>query len=82
MSNREKLQGMIQTMPDDRIADVLAYIESIDAPPISNEAWRARLAQVEDDETLDAETIAMLESAEAEGGDPIPLEEVKRRYSL
>ena len=43
MSNREKLQGMIQTMPDDRISDVLAYVESIDAPPIWNELWRSRL---------------------------------------
>ena len=82
MSNREKLKGMIQTMPDDRIADVLAYVASFDAPPISNEAWRERLAQLEDDDSLDAETIAKLAAAEAEGGDPIPVEEVKRRYSL
>ncbi len=73
MRNREKLHGIIQTMAGDRIAD---------APPISNEVWRERLSQLEEDDSLDAGTKAKLEAAEAEGVDPISLEEVRRRYSL
>jgi hypothetical protein len=40
------------------------------------------LAELGDEEILDAETAALLDRARAESGDDIPLEEVRRQLGL
>ena len=40
------------------------------------------LAELGDEETIDAETAAKLDAARAEPGEDIPLEEVRRRFGL
>jgi len=69
MSDRQDLHEVVEELPASELAAALRYLRFL--------CYDGR-----DEEPVDAETVAKLDAARAEGGQPIALDEVKRRYGL
>jgi hypothetical protein len=69
MANRQDLHEVVEELPASELGAALRYLRFL--------CYDGR-----DEEPVDAETAAKLDAARAEGGRPIALDEVKRRYGL
>jgi hypothetical protein len=69
MASRQELHDVIEQLPASELGAALRYLRFL---------WY----DSQEEETVDAETAAKLDAARAEGGQPVRLEEVKRRYGL
>lgn len=69
MANRQDLHEVVEELPASELGAALRYL-------------RFLCYDGGDEEPVDAETAAKLDAARAEGGRPIALDEVKRRYGL
>jgi hypothetical protein len=69
MANRQDLHEVVEELPASELGAALRYL-------------RFLCYDGGDVEPIDAETAAKLDAARAEGGRPIALDEVKRRYGL
>jgi hypothetical protein len=69
MADRQQLHEAIEQLPASELDAALRYLKFL---------WY----DSQEEEPIDAQTAAKLDAARAEGGQPIALEEVKRRYSL
>jgi len=69
MADRHDLHEVVEELPASELGAALRYL-------------RFLCYEVREDEPVDAETAAKLDAARAEGGQPIALDEVKRRYRL
>ncbi|MGA2183591.1 MAG: hypothetical protein ABSH47_11225 [Bryobacteraceae bacterium] len=65
MSDRDRLQSLVDALPDTEVQVAISF-----------------LAELGEQEIVDAETAARLDLARTEPGDDIPLEEVRRRLGL
>jgi hypothetical protein len=66
MADREQLHEAIEQLPASELDAALRYLRFL---------WY----DSQDEEPVDAQTAAKLDAARAEGGQPVPLQEVKRR---
>ena len=69
MADRRDLHEVVEALPASELGAELRYLRFL--------CYDSR-----DEEPVDAETAAKLDAARAEGGQPIALDEVKRRYRL
>ena len=69
MADRQQLHDVIEQLPASELDAALRYLRFL---------WY----DSQDEEPVDAQTAAKLEAARAEDGQPVPLQEVKRRYGL
>jgi hypothetical protein len=69
MADRQELHEVIEQLPASELDAALRYLRFL---------WY----DSKDEEPVDAQTAAKLDAARAEGGQPVPLQEVKRRYGL
>ena len=69
MADRREVHEVVEQLPASELDAALRYLRFL---------WY----DSQEEEPIDAETAAMLDAARAEGGSPISLEEVKRRYGL
>ena len=67
--SRSDLHGLIERLPETELPAARRFLEFL--------AVSSR-----EQEEVDSETAARLDAALAEGGEPVSLEELKRRYSL
>ncbi|MGA3077501.1 MAG: hypothetical protein ABSG56_27945 [Bryobacteraceae bacterium] len=65
-SDRSRLQSLVDALPDSEVQVAISFF----------------LAELGEQEVLDAETAAKLDLARAEPGDDVPLDEVRRRLGL
>jgi ssDNA-binding replication factor A large subunit len=77
VSDRDRLHGLIDVLPDETIAAILTLVD----PPgrvLTNEEFAARMAEIsaEEGEELDEETAAAILAGEAEDGPYMTLEEL------
>jgi hypothetical protein len=66
MADRQQLHEVIERLPASELDAALRYLRFL---------WY----DSKDEEPVDAQTAAKLDAARAEGGQPVPLQEVKRR---
>ena len=69
MANRQDLHDVVEELPASELGAALRYLRFFYYDGL-------------DEEPVDAETVAKLDAARAEGGQPVTLDEVKRRYGL
>ena len=69
MADRQDLHEVVEELPASELGTALRDLRFL--------CYDGR-----DEEPVDAETAAKLDAARAEGGQPIALDEVKRRYRL
>jgi hypothetical protein len=69
MANRQDLHDVVEELPASELGAALRYLRFLCYDGL-------------DEEPVDAETVAKLAAARAEGGQPVTLDEVKRRYGL
>ena len=69
MPDRQQLHELVEQLPASELDAALRYLRFL---------WH----DSQEEEPIDAETAAKLDAARAEGGQPVPLEEIKRRYGL
>jgi hypothetical protein len=69
MAARQELHEVVEELPASELGAALRYLRFL--------CYDGR-----DEEPVDAETAAKLDAARAEGGQPVSLDEVKRRYDL
>jgi hypothetical protein len=69
MADRQQLHQVIEELPASELDAALRYLRFL---------WY----DSQEEEPIDAQTAAKLDAARAEGGQPVALEEVKRRYCL
>ncbi len=69
MANRQDLHDVVEELPASELGAALRYLRFLCYDGL-------------DEEPVDAETVAKLDAARAEGGPPVTLDEVKRRYGL
>jgi hypothetical protein len=79
MSDRERLQQIIDTLPPHQVHALLTLLES--AQPVGDEEFARRLAEAPE-EDVDEETAARILAAEAEQGDLVQHGELKQRLGL
>jgi hypothetical protein len=69
MADRQQLHEAIEQLPASKLDAALRYLKFL---------WY----DSQEEEPIDAQTAAKLDAAKAEGGQPIALEDVKRRFGL
>ncbi len=69
MADRQQLHDVVEQLPASELDAALRYLKFL---------WY----DSQEEEPIDAETAAKLDAARAEGGQPVALEDVKRRYGL
>jgi hypothetical protein len=69
MANRQDLHDVVEELPASELDAALRFLRFLCYDGL-------------DEEPVDAETVAKLDAARAEGGQPVALDEVKRRYGL
>lgn len=69
MTDRQQLHEAIEQLPASELDAALRYLKFL---------WH----DSQEEEPIDPETAAKLDAARAEGGQPVSLEEVRRRYGL
>lgn len=69
MADRQQLHDVVEQLPASELDAALRYLRFL---------WY----DSQDEEPIDAETAAKLDAARAEGGHPVALDEIKRRYGL
>jgi len=69
MADRQQLHEVVEQLPVSELDAALRYLKFL---------WY----DSQEEEPIDAQTAAKLDAATAEGGQPVPLEEVKRRFGL
>lgn len=69
MTDRHQLHEIVEQLPPSELDAALRYLKYL---------WY----ESQGDEQIDAPTAAKLDAARAEGGPPVSLDEVKRRYGL
>jgi hypothetical protein len=69
MTNRQDLHDVVEELPASELGAALSYLKFLCYDGL-------------DEEPVDAETVAKLDAARAEGGQPVALDEIKRRYGL
>jgi hypothetical protein len=69
MADRQDLHEVVEELPASELGAALRYLRFL--------CYDGR-----DEEPVDAETATKLDAARAEGGQPVSLDEVKRRYDL
>ena len=69
MTDRQDLHDVVEELPASELDAALRYLRFLCYDGL-------------DEEPVDAETVAKLDAARAEGGQPFTLDEVKRRYGL
>jgi hypothetical protein len=79
MSDLERLRDIIDTLPPQQVHALLTLLESVQ--PVSDEEFARRLAEAPEEET-DEETVARILAAEAEQGEMVSHDELKRRLGL
>ena len=79
MSDLDRLHGIIDALPPRQVRALLALLDA--SQPVTDEEVYASLASAPEEE-VDSETAARVMAAEAEPGDPISHEELKRRLGL
>lgn len=79
MSDRERLQEIINSLPSQQIHALLTLLDS--AQPVGDEEFARRLAEAPEEET-DDETAVRVLAAEAELGEIVSHSELKRRLGL
>jgi hypothetical protein len=67
--SRTDLHGLVERLPESELAAARRFLEFLSLASSG-------------EEEIDVETAAKLDAAIAEGGDPIALDELKRRYRL
>ena len=78
MSDLDRLHEIIDTLPVQQVQALLTILQS---QPVDNEEFARRLATAPEEE-LDDETMARIVAAEADPGESIPHDELKRRLGL
>ena len=79
MSDLDRLHKIIDTLPPQQVLALLALLEN--QQPIGQEEFARRLAEAPE-EQVDEETVAAILAAEAEQGEVISHDELKRRLAL
>ena len=79
MSDLDRLHEIIDALPPPQVHALLTLLDS--SQPISNEEFTHRLAEVPEEE-VDEKTAAAILAAEAEQGEIISHDEMKRRLGL
>jgi hypothetical protein len=79
MSDRDRLHQIIDVLPPQQVDALLKLLET--PLPISNEEFARRLSEAPEEE-VDEETAARILAAEAEPGESISHEEMKRQLGL
>ena len=79
MSDLDRLHKIIDTLPPQQVIALLALLEN--QQPIGHEEFARRLAEAPE-EQVDEETVAAILAAEAEQGEVISHDELKRRLAL
>ena len=69
MADRREVHEVVEQLPASELDAALRYLRFL---------WY----DSQEEEPIDAETAAMLDAARAEGGPPVPLEEVQSRSGL
>jgi len=69
MADRQELHEVVEELPASELGAALRYLRFLCYDGL-------------DEEPVDAETVAKLDAARAEGGQTVPLDEIKRRYGL
>jgi hypothetical protein len=69
MVDREDVHEAVEQLPASELEAALRYLRFLSY-------------ESEEEELIDAQTVAKLDSAVAEGGDAVPLEEIKRRFGV
>ena len=69
MADRREVHEVVEQLPASELDAALRYLRFL---------WY----DSREEEPIDAETAAKLDAARAEGGPPVPLEEVKSRHGL
>jgi hypothetical protein len=69
MVDRQQLHEVVEQLPASELDAALRYLKFL---------WY----DSQEEEPIDAQTAAKLDAARTEGGQPVALEEVKRRYCL
>jgi hypothetical protein len=69
MADRQQLHDLIDQLPASELDAAFRYLRFL---------WY----DSQEEEPIDAQTATKLDAARAEGGEPVTLEEVKRRYGL
>jgi len=69
MADRQQLHDVVEQLPASQLDAALRFLKFL---------WY----DSQEEEPIDAQTAAKLEAARAEGGRPVALDEVKRRYGL
>ena len=79
MSDRDRLHEIVDTLPPQQIRALLSLLET--GQPISDEEFARRLTEAPEEE-VDEETAARILAAEAEQGETISHDELRRRLGL
>ena len=79
MSDLDRLHEIIDTLPVQQVQALLTILQT--SQPVDNEEFARRLAMAPEEE-LDDETMARIVAAEADPGESIPHDELKRRLGL
>jgi len=79
MSDLERLHEIVDRLPPEQIRALLTLLEEPER--VSDEEFARRLGEVPEEE-LDQETTACILAAEAEGGELISHEELKKRLGM
>ena len=69
MADRRELHEIVEQLPASELDAALRYLKFL---------WY----DSQEEEPIDTQTAAKLDAARAEGGQPVLLEDVKRRYGL
>ena len=69
MADRKELHEVVEQLPTSELNAALRYLRFL---------W----LDSQEEEPIDEQTAAKLDASQAEGGPPVSLEEVKRRYGL
>ena len=69
MADRQQLHQVVDELPPSELDAALRFLTFL-------------RHESQEEEPIDAMTAAKIDSARAEGGQPVPLDEVKRRYGL
>jgi len=69
MTDRQQLHEAVEQLPPSELDAALRYLKFL---------WY----DSQEEEPVDTQTAAKLDAARAEGGEPVALEEITRRYGL
>ena len=79
MGDLDRLHEIIDTLPVQQVQALLTILQT--SQPVDNEEFARRLAMAPEEE-LDDETMARIVAAEADPGESISHDELKRRLGL